>query len=238
MNKIQKFEKKLVRFEIKTKNFLASIFEAEVREALVAFVVFAHFQLKIRPRARLFSGVIPVLALIFLASSAAVSYVKPREAEIKINGQQILAVAKEADEAGQKVGEVEIDQKVEFKRSPFEFEKPVDGYISQGYRSYHRAYDIATAFGAPIHPVGAGIVEFAGATSDGKGNVVVVDHGDNLKSLYAHMGKIHVGIGNVVNAQTTLGTVGLTGRTTGAHVHLEIYDRDLAVDPGNLLPHN
>lgn len=240
MTKIRKVELKLIRSEETFKNFLASIFESEVRELLASLRTFAHFQLKIRPRIRLIFKVLPMLALVFLASNTAVAYLKSKEAEIKINGQQIIvAQAQKADEPGQKLDEVAIDQKVDFARSPFEFEKPVDsGYVSQGFRSYHRAHDIATSLGAGIHPVGAGIVEFAGYTADGKGNIVIVDHGDGLKSLYAHMGKIQVGVGNMVNTKTTIGTVGLTGRTTGAHVHLEIHDNGLVVDPGNLLPQN
>ena len=90
--------------------------------------------------------------------------------------------------------------------------------------------------GSPIHPLGSGIVEFAGKLVDGKGNVVIVDHGDGLKSLYAHMGRIDVGVGNMVNSSMTIGTVGLTGHTTGPHVHLEIYDNSLMIDPASVLP--
>ena len=66
--------------------------------------------------------------------------------------------------------------------------------------------------------------------------MVVVDHGEGLKSLYAHMGQIQVGVGNEVNSDTVLGKVGLTGRTTGAHVHVELYDNNIAVDPAKILP--
>lgn len=232
--KIQKLEKKLIRLEAASRAKLASIFEAEVRDLAQAVVIFTRLQLKIRPRLRLVTRALPALALIYLASSTAVAYLAPREAEIKINGQPVL-VASENVEAKTEADEG-ISQAISSKRSPFEFEAPVDGYLSQGYRSYHRAHDIAAAYGAQIHPVGSGVVEYAGFTSDGKGNVVVVDHGDNLKSLYAHMAKIQVGVGNVVSANTTIGTVGLTGRTTGAHVHLEIHDNGVAVNPDNLLP--
>ena len=80
------------------------------------------------------------------------------------------------------------------------------------------------------------MIEFAGRVFDGKGNIVVIDHGDGLKSLYAHMGKIEVGVGNTVDTKTAIGTVGLTGHTTGPHVHLEIYDHDVAVNPASVLP--
>jgi murein DD-endopeptidase MepM/ murein hydrolase activator NlpD len=50
------------------------------------------------------------------------------------------------------------------------------------------------------------------------------------------MGKITVGVGDKVDTNMTLGTVGLTGRTTGPHVHLEIYDNDVATNPASILP--
>lgn len=230
---IRRLELKLIRAEQKTKNLAASIFEAEVHDLARATVALGRLQLKIRPRLRLISKAIPALTLIFLASSTAVAYIKPREAEIKIAGQAIL-VARDKPAAGE--GTPEITQTIGALRSPFLYEKPIDGQISQGYRSYHRALDITSPLGTPIKPVGPGVVEFAGFVPDGKGNIVIVDHGDDLKTLYAHMGKIYVGVGNAVDTNDTLGTVGLTGRTTGPHVHFEVYDRETLVNPGNLIP--
>src|SRR3990167_6048681 len=112
------------------------------------------------------------------------------------------------------------------KESPFDFIKPANGYVSQGFRSYHRAVDITGDLGSDIKPLGKGKVEFTGYLADGRGYTVVVDHGEGLKSLYAHMGKIYVGIGNEVTSSQALGSIGLTGRTTGPHVHVEVYDND------------
>ncbi len=225
VKKIKKFSKNLKK--------LAKL---EAQTALKLSLKFLHLQIKIRPRLRLLSKLIPVLILVFALSGQAVAYVKPKQAQVKINGQAIL-VAQNKDEAENAPVELTLDQKVAARRSPFDFTRPVDtGYLSQGYSGYHQAYDIATDFGTPIHPLGAGIVDFAGRVADGKGNIVVVDHGDSLKSLYAHMGKIEVGVGDLVNARTNIGTVGLTGRTTGPHVHLEIYDNGRQIDPGSVLP--
>jgi murein DD-endopeptidase MepM/ murein hydrolase activator NlpD len=194
-----------------------------------------HFQLKIRPRLRLLLKIMPILVLTFVLTNKALAYVEPKKGEIKVNGQAILVAEGNIDNVS--LDEVEISQSVEPKLSPFEFVMPVEsGQVSQGYTSYHRAYDFATSFGSFIKPVGSGVVEFAGFTSDGKGNIVIIDHGDGLKTLYAHMGKIYVGVGNIVDTNTPLGTIGLTGRTTGPHVHFELYDNELAVNPGNLLP--
>lgn len=232
MIKIQKLEQRIIKFEETSKNLLTSIFEAEVREVAKATAALVRFQLKIRPRLRLVVKALPGLTLIFLASSTAVAYIKPHEAEIKINGQAIL-VARDKPAGGKGVSE--IAQTVGALRSPFLYEKPVDGHVSQGYRYYHRALDITSPLGTPIKPVGPGVVEFAGFAADGKGNIVIVDHGDDLKTLYAHMGKIQVGVGNAVDVDDTLGTVGLTGRTTGPHVHFEVIDRGNLVNPGNLI---
>lgn len=194
---------------------------------------FSCTQFRIRPRARLISILVIILAFAFEFSNAFVAYLKPKEAEIKINGRAIL-VAEKNQEPGGVQGE--ISQHFISKRSPFEFQKPVEGYLSQGYSFYHRAIDIAAPLSSPVQPLGHGVVESAGRAFDGKGNVVIVDHGDGLKSLYAHMGKIYVGVGNQVTPETKLGTVGLTGRTTGPHVHLEIYDNGVMVNPASVLP--
>ena len=199
-------------------------------------LVQATFQFKIRPRLKLAIVVLLVLVLAQFGSEYASGYLHSKENEIKVNGQPILVAAKSAD-SQKSEADVEISAVVSARISPFDYKYPVEnGRISQGYSSYHRAYDIATALGNEITPIGSGIVEYAGFVPDGKGNIVIVDHGDGLKSIYAHMGKIDVGLGNMVNGKSGLGTVGLTGHTTGPHVHLELYDKGVAVNPGSVLP--
>ncbi|MCR4324671.1 MAG: M23 family metallopeptidase [Candidatus Curtissbacteria bacterium] len=206
--------------------------QIEAKQIALNGLKFTKFQLSIRPRLRLLAKVLPVLTIAFIATSQIASFVEPKTAEVKINGQPILV----AEHVEGDANVVEIAQSVGAKLSPFEFRMPVGGNISQGFSGYHRAFDITSPLGTPIKPVGAGTVEFAGFVSDGKGNLVVIDHGDGLKTAYAHMGKIYVKPGSTVNTQTDLGTIGLTGRTTGAHVHFELYDNGVAVNPGNLLP--
>ena len=197
---------------------------------------FSRHQLKIRPRIKLFSKFLAILVLAFVVSGTASHYIKANKSKVVVNGQQIL-VARE-NEAGPSAEPI-VDQYIEVKKSPFDFTKPLEiGSISQGFSSYHPAFDIAGPLGQNVHPVGAGTVEFTGMTNDGHGMVVVVDHGDGLKSLYAHLGKVSVGSGNRVESTSTIGTVGLTGRTTGPHVHLEILNNDRTIDPGLVLPAN
>lgn len=209
------------------------IAKADVKKTAKKSFGFVRYHVKIRPRLRLVFKFLTILVLIFFGSSEVVALLMPKEAEIRADNHSIF-VANQTDE--DKSREVEISYNVSSRRSPFDLKFPVSGYISQRYSSYHRAYDIASDFGASIKPVGSGIVEFAGKVTDGKGNIVIVDHGDGLKSLYAHMGRIEVGVGNMVNSDTPLGTVGITGRTTGPHVHLEIYDNENLINPGSVLP--
>lgn len=208
--------------------------QLEAGKALRLTLKLIRGQFKIRPRLKLLVKLVPILFLAFVATSEAQARLKPHEAEIKINGKSIL-VAEEKTKP-QDDSEYEISQAVSAKRSPFDLKKPVNGYISQGYSTYHRALDIAAGYDTPINSVGAGVVEFAGRVTDGKGTIVIVDHGDSLKSLYAHMNKINVGIGNTVSTETAIGTVGLTGHTTGPHVHLEIYDNGIQINPASVLP--
>lgn len=195
-------------------------------------VKFTKYELKIRPRARMLIRVIIILAIAFAASSEAVAYLKPREAEVKVMGQAILV----SEESFANPEPLLITQGVSAIRSPFLSEKPIDGPISQGFGGYHRGLDITSPIGTPIFPVGPGVVKFAGFNPDGRGNEVIVDHGDGLETLYAHMGKIHVGVGNNVTTEVPIGTVGMTGRTTGPHVHFEVHEDTIQVNPLNLLP--
>ena len=203
---LKKAFKKALRYTLKLRRKGA-------RKLLSQALRFAKFQLGIRPRARLILRVIPALIVAFILSSQAVAYLEPKRAEVKINGQTILV----ADKTEPEEITAEVSLAVASRRSPFDFKSPVDGHITQGYSSYHPAFDIATAYGSPIKPLGAGRVEFAGSVTGGKGNIAV-------------------GVGNEVNPEMTLGTVGMTGRTTGPHVHLEIYDNGITANPGSILP--
>jgi len=205
----------------------------EAKDAINRAYRYIRGQIVIRPRLVLAFKVVLVLLVVLAASIQISKALSDKKGKIKVQGQAILIA-----EASEPIDEtVEISSNVSSKLSPFAYVNPVeDAMISQGFTSYHRALDMATSLGSLIKPIGNGVVEYAGFSADGKGNIVVVDHGDGLKTLYAHMGKIEVGIGNYVNVGTTLGTVGLTGRTTGAHLHLEAYDRGVAMNPVSILP--
>lgn len=113
---------------------------------------------------------------------------------------------------------------------------PHPGYLSTRFSSYHPGIDIATGFGMPIHPVTSGEVTETGRDIFGLGNFVVVTHENGFSSKYAHMGKIYVKVGDTVTSENTLGEVGLTGRTSGPHTHVEITLDGKYVNPQALLP--
>lgn len=232
-NRVKALSKPVARLERKIKRVSA----LEVRIAFYLLHKILKRQLRIRPRIRFILVVILLLSIFYLSSKQAVDFIKPQEDSIRINGHVITLSEGENLVEAKQVSEV--DQVVMPKLSPFEFKQPVrDALLSQGYSAYHRANDIAAPFNSVIYPLGAGVVEFAGAVSDGKGNIVLIDHGNGLKTLYAHMNRVEVGTGNKVDTNSVLGTIGLTGHTTGPHVHLEVYNEGVAIDPSSVLPEN
>lgn len=224
------------KFKRATKRAQKDGFKTTSRAILATTSSFVRMQVKIRPRIKLFSKFLASLSVALIITSFIAGYIEANKAKVVVNGHQILvAQEKEAGPSAEPI----IDQYIEAKKSPFEFRKPLEeGSLSQGFTSYHPAYDIAGPLGEDIHPVGGGTIVFTGLMADGHGNTVVVDHGDGLKSLYAHMNKIYVGVGDKIEAKTAIGSVGLTGRTTGPHVHLEIFNNDRQIDPGLVLPAN
>ncbi len=204
----------------------------EATRALGIFLKFTHFQLSIRPRIRLVAAVTLILLFSLIGAGRGVDFLRDKKPDIKVNGQAIL-VAQKSEEP---TPAPQIEGAVSYKKSPMEFVRPARGYISQGFSAYHRAIDITDEYGSPIKPLGTGHIEFTGFMADGHGNTVVVDHGDGLKSLYAHLQGFNVKSGEEVSSSTTIGYVGLTGHTTGPHVHVEVNDNGIAVDPAKLLP--
>ncbi|MEO1815247.1 MAG: tape measure protein [Acetobacterium sp.] len=99
--------------------------------------------------------------------------------------------------------------------------------------TYHEGIDIGAAAGTPIGAAGAGTVIFAG-WNGGYGNMVEIDHGNGLTSLYAHMESIAASLGQTVSAGQTIGYVGSTGNSTGPHLHFGLYQDGQAIDPGAL----
>lgn len=111
---------------------------------------------------------------------------------------------------------------------------PVHGIITQFASWYHMALDIAAPYGTPIVAAKSGVVAEVntGGWDYGYGNDVIIDHGGGYKTLYAHMEAVNVSPGQqVVGGSTVIGWIGLTGRTTGPHVHFEVRINDVTVNP-------
>jgi murein DD-endopeptidase MepM/ murein hydrolase activator NlpD len=103
--------------------------------------------------------------------------------------------------------------------------------VSQEFHFGHPGIDITAALGSKIYPIKSGRVVEIGNTKWNYGRWVVLDHGNDIKTLYAHMGKIYVQEGEEVNTEQSIGEIGLTGKTTGPHLHLEIMKDDQRVNP-------
>jgi len=110
---------------------------------------------------------------------------------------------------------------------------PTTGRISQGYHWYHKAIDIADSSAPPIVASRGGTVVDAGWTAParGYGIYVLIDHGDGIKTLYAHLSSVSVSAGQQVLRGQVLGQMGSTGRSTGTHLHFEIRTPSGNVNP-------
>ncbi len=125
------------------------------------------------------------------------------------------------------------------------FQWPVDSQPSSefGYRTHpilkkrklHAGIDQPAPLGTPIHSSNDGVVIYAG-TRGGYGSTVMVDHGGQITTLYAHMSDIGVVDGQTVARGDVLGFVGKSGLATGYHLHFEIREGAQAVNPRNYLP--
>lgn len=110
--------------------------------------------------------------------------------------------------------------------------------INQPYGFFHPGIDLGAEIGDPVNPMRAGTVVFASYTSDGYGNQVVIDHGNGLTTRYAHLSKIEVKAGDKVTTESEIGRVGITGHSTGPHLHFEVRMNGAAQNPMNYLPYN
>ncbi len=116
----------------------------------------------------------------------------------------------------------------------FVFPLPSNTGISQYASWYHMALDITAPFGTPIYAAQNGTVTRVslGTYDGGYGNNVWVSNGNGIDTHYAHMNTVNVSAGQSVSAGgTVIGYVGLTGRTTGPHLHFEVRQNDSLVDP-------
>jgi murein DD-endopeptidase MepM/ murein hydrolase activator NlpD len=121
---------------------------------------------------------------------------------------------------------------------------PVEGRLTSpfGFRaspitrgvSMHHGLDIAAPLGSPIRAAAAGVVAKVGRASD-YGKFVQLKHGHNVVTVYAHAQQIFVRVGDTVHKGQKIATVGMTGRTTGPHLHFEVRLGNKRVNPSKYI---
>ena len=118
---------------------------------------------------------------------------------------------------------------------------PVSGEISSefGYRQnrfgeytteHHFGIDFRGRTGDPVRATAHGKVEFAGVKG-GYGNCIIINHGNDLKTLFGHLSRINVRIGQPIKIGDYIGDIGSTGRSSGPHLHYEIIQNNKKVNP-------
>ena len=122
-----------------------------------------------------------------------------------------------------------------------------NSYVTSGYGGradpmgrggeFHKGVDFKARTGDPVMAVADGVVSFAGVRS-GYGNVVEIDHGNGYVTRYAHNSRLLVRVGDLVHAGGVIARAGSTGRSTGAHVHLEVWDNGHVVNHAPFLALN
>lgn len=103
-----------------------------------------------------------------------------------------------------------------------------------GQRRFHDGLDIAANHGNPVYAYTDGRVVEAG-WNGGYGNCVLIDHGNGLKTRYAHLSRIDVRVGQKVKVGQRIGAVGSTGNSTGPHLHFEVIKNGKTQNPLNYL---
>ncbi|MCW4471424.1 M23 family metallopeptidase [Xanthomonas sp. H13-6] len=101
-------------------------------------------------------------------------------------------------------------------------------------RASHKGMDFHARVGDPVMAVADGVVRYSGVKG-GYGNVVEVDHGNGYVTLYAHNSRLTVKVGDLVRAGQEVAKAGSTGRSTGAHVHFEVWENGQVVNPRKFL---
>lgn len=115
---------------------------------------------------------------------------------------------------------------------------PALGMLSSPFGPAHPlGIDVAAPPGTPVYAANAGQISFAGGNPCcSYGYHIIIDHGNGYETLYAHLADFAVGVGGYVNAGDVIGYIGMTGRTTGPHVHFELRRNGVYQNPLNFLP--
>jgi murein DD-endopeptidase MepM/ murein hydrolase activator NlpD len=119
---------------------------------------------------------------------------------------------------------------------------PAVGTITRGWGydagEFHKGIDIGTLRSLDVHAAAHGVVVSVGYETgfEGYGEIVLIDHGNGLETLYAHLSESLVEPGQVVGAGQRVGGAGCTGYCSGTHLHFELREGGVAIDPALLMP--
>ena len=132
-----------------------------------------------------------------------------------------------------------LDQDATPSRAPIAHSYITSGFGGRadpfgGGGEFHKGIDFDANTGDPVVAVADGVVSFAGVRS-GYGNVVEVDHGNGYVTRYAHNSRLTRKVGELVRAGQEIAKAGSTGRSTGAHVHFEVWVNGVVVNPRKFL---
>lgn len=158
----------------------------------------------------------------------------------EVNGKQVqkrVTAEKVISEPKEKI--IVVGTKVIPSKGTGTFAWPTNGgYISskmgERWGRQHKGIDIARPSNYNIKAADNGVVTFAGA--DGTyGNKVVIDHNNGYQTVYAHLSSIDVSVGQTVSQGSVIGIMGSTGRSTGVHLHFEVYQNGNLLNPLSVL---
>ncbi|MDO8334284.1 MAG: M23 family metallopeptidase [Nitrosomonas sp.] len=102
---------------------------------------------------------------------------------------------------------------------------------SSMYQLFHTGIDIARNLNEPVNPAMDGTVIYAGEIFWGFGKHIIIDHGNNITTIYAHLNKIYVYKGQKVTTDSIIGGQGQTGWATGVHLHFQVNVYGIPVNP-------
>lgn len=121
---------------------------------------------------------------------------------------------------------------------------PTYGYISSGYGTrrspftgrtvHHKGVDFAVQWGSPVYATADGVVTFSG-WHRGLGKMIAIDHGYGIVTKYGHNSSLTVRAGDGVKRGDVIARAGSTGRSTGSHVHYEVWVNDRTIDPSEFM---
>ena len=180
------------------------------------------------------------------ARGGAESELPAREVSLSELGAELDRLSKELEDRTDKLRVLESTLTEDYaKRQLIPTQKPIQaGYYSSnfgwridpftGLNAFHEGLDFMAEEGTPILAAAGGVVVFA-ARHPQYGNMVEIDHGNDLVTRYAHASRIVAKVGDVVLRGSKIAEVGNTGRSTGTHLHFEVRLRGAAQNPARFL---